>query len=107
MSLKCNPVSKCLDKKTLIWGFEMADLLIVFLLLAILNLLFGETSNKFLLVWLPPFLLSLVLRYGKKGRPESYLVHLIRYQFSSGIFCAFTKASQNPVPPRIKKEVAL
>lgn len=105
MSLKCNPVSKCLDKKTLIWGFEMADLIIVFLSLAFLNLLFGDTDNKLLLVWLPPFLLALVLRYGKKGRPENYLVHLIRYQFSSGIYCAFKEAKENPLPPRIKIEV--
>ena len=54
MSIKCTPVSKCLDKKTLLWGFEMADLIIVFMLLAILNFLFGQTDQKLLLVWLPP-----------------------------------------------------
>lgn len=106
MGLKCNPVSKCLDKKTLIWGFEMADILIVFLALAVLNLLFGDTDNKLLLVWSPPLLLALVLRYGKKGKPENYLVHLIRYQFSSGVYCAFKDPKENPMPPRPRKEVA-
>ena len=104
MSLKTNSVSKCLDKKTLLWGFEMADLLVVFLLLAVLNLLFGTTDNKLLFVWLPPCLLALVLRYGKKGKPDNYLIHLIRYQFSPGIYCAFREAKENPVPPRIKRE---
>ncbi|MCB0370607.1 MAG: hypothetical protein KDD45_14570 [Bdellovibrionales bacterium] len=106
MGLKFNPVSKCLDKKTLIWGFEMADILIVFLALAVLNLLFGETNNKLLLVWAPPFLLALVLRYGKKGKPDNYLVHWVRYQFSPGVYCAFKGPKECPVPPRLNREVA-
>ena len=74
--------------------------------LAVLNLLFGASDNKFFVVWLPPLLLAVILRYGKKGKPENYLIHLIRYQFSSGIYCAFKEAKENPLPPRIKNEVA-
>ena len=107
MSLKTTRMSQCLDKKTLIWGFEMADVLIVFLLLAVLNLLFGSTDQKLLLVWLPPFLLATILRYGKKGRPENYLIHWIRYQFSSGIYCAFKESKQAPLLPNFKSEVAI
>ena len=103
MSLKCNPVSKCLDKKTLVWGFEMADLLLVFMLLAVLNFIFGGTDNKLLFVWSPPFLLALVLRYGKKGKPENYLIHWIKYQTSAGIHCAFKDPKENPIPPKLKK----
>ena len=102
MTLECNSVSKCLDKKTLIWGFEMADLLIVFLLLAVLNLLFGGTEYKLLLVWFPPVLIAAILHYGKKGKPENYLLHYIRYQFSSGIYCAFKSPTENPAPPKIQ-----
>ena len=105
MSLKCNPVSKCLDKKTLLWGFEMADILVIFMLLAVLNLVFGQTNHKLLLVWLPPILTGAVLRFGKKGKPENFLVHWIKYQFSPGVYCAFKRSSKNPLPPRIKDEV--
>lgn len=107
MGLKCTHMSQCLDKKILLWGFEMADLLIVFMVLAVLNLFFGETSNKLFFVWTPPTLLALLLRYGKKGKPENYLVHWLRYQFSSGIYCAFKGPDQNPLPPRFRSGVVL
>ncbi|MEE2670319.1 MAG: hypothetical protein VYA54_01315 [Bdellovibrionota bacterium] len=106
MSIKCTPVSKCLDKKTLLWGFEMADLIIVFMLLAILNFLFGQTDQKLLLVWLPPLIVALVLKYGKKGKPDNYLVHWVRFQLKNGIFSAFKLPSNDKLPPRLNKEVS-
>ncbi len=105
MSIKCTPVSKCLDKKTLLWGFEMADLIIVFMFLAILNFLFGQTDQKLLLVWSPPLIVALVLKYGKKGKPDNYLVHWVRFQLKNGIFSAFKLPNNEKIPPRINKEV--
>lgn len=105
MSVKCTPMSKCLDKKSLIWGFEMADLLVIFLLLAVLNFLFGQTNQKLLLVWTPPILVGLVLKYGKKGKPDNFLIHWIRFQIKDGIFSAFKLPTNDSVPPRLKKEV--
>jgi hypothetical protein len=105
MSIKCTPVSKCLDKKTLLWGFEMADLIIVFMLLAILNFLFGQTDQKLLLVWLPPILIALVLKYGKKGKPDNFLVHWVRFQLKNGVFCAFKNPSNDRSPPDTSKGV--
>ncbi|MBT4762907.1 MAG: hypothetical protein HOO06_14530 [Bdellovibrionaceae bacterium] len=107
MSLTATPVSKCLDKKTLIFGFEMPDLLLTFILLAVLNLVFGKTHQKFLLVWLPPIVLGLTLKYGKKGKPENFLVHWIKYQISPGVYSAFKEPTENPFPPKIKKETIL
>ena len=103
MGLQVTPVSRCLDKKLQLFGFEMFDLIIVFLFLALLNLLFGQTNYKILLVWLPPILLSGVLRFGKKGKPEKYLLHLFRFQFLPGHYSAFLEPSNNPVPPMIEK----
>ena len=103
MSIKCTPVSKCLDKKILIWGFEMADLLVIFIMLAILNFLFGQTNQKLLLVWLPPLLCGLVLKYGKKGKPDNFLVHWIRFQIKAGVYSAFKRPSNDLLPPRIKE----
>lgn len=95
------PLSKCLDKKLLIFGFEVADLLVIFMTLAVLNLLFGKTDQKLLLVWLPPILIAAVLKFGKKGKPENYLLHLLRFQFLPGRFCAFSAPSvQKNLPPK-------
>lgn len=104
MGLESTPVSKCLDKKTLILGFEMPDLLIVFMLLAVLNFLFGQTNQKLLLVWLPPLVLAAVLRYGKKGKPENFIVHWVRFQISPGVYSAFPESSNSQAIPKSKKE---
>ena len=53
MSLKSTPVSRCLEKKLLFFGYELPDVLAIFMLLAVLNLTLGRTEYKFLLVWLP------------------------------------------------------
>lgn len=105
MELRTTPTSKCLDKKTLLLGFEMMDLFVIFFTLAILNFLFGKTDQKLLLVWLPPVIVGLVLKFGKKGKPEGFLKHWIRFQFSPGIFSAFLPATQNPYCPTLNKEV--
>ncbi|USN48504.1 MAG: hypothetical protein H6626_05275 [Pseudobdellovibrionaceae bacterium] len=105
MSLTTTSVSKCLDKKTKIFGFEMGDILLVFILLAVLNLFFGKTDQKLLLVWLPPTLLALLLRYGKKGKPENFIVHWLRFQFAPGIYSAFEEPKTNPFPPKLSQEV--
>jgi len=101
MSIKVTPTSKCLDKKTLLFGFEMVDLFAIFFTLAILNFLFGKSDHKLLLVWLPPLIVGLILRYGKKGKPGNHLLHLIRFQFSPGVFSAFKEPKENPMPPTI------
>ena len=103
MSLTTTPVSQCLDRKTKIFGFEMGDLLLVFTSLALLNLFFGKTDQKLLLVWLPPALLALLLRYGKKGKPDNYIVHWLRFQFSPGVYSAFKEPNENPYPPQLLK----
>ena len=39
------PVSKCLDKKLILFGYEVPDVLAIFLTLSILNFLFGQTGR--------------------------------------------------------------
>jgi hypothetical protein len=95
-------VSKCLDKKLLMFGYEIPDVLAIFLTLSILNFLFGETSMKLLMIWLPTVLLALVLRYGKRGKPDKYLVHWLRFQIRPGHYCAFKRATMDVPPPSIK-----
>ena len=103
MSLISTPVSKCLDKKTKIFGLEMGDLLLVFILLAALNIFFGRTDQKLFLVWLPPALLAFTLKFGKKGKPDNFIVHWLRFQFTPGVYSAFKEPTQNPFPPKLQR----
>ncbi len=97
MELKTNPVSKCLDKKMMIMGFEIPDLLVIFLTMSILNFLFGSTSLKFYLVWVPSIALAAVVRLSKRGKPDNYLIHWLRFQIKTGILSAFIEP-KSPQP---------
>ena len=102
MALKTSEVYRCLEKKTLVFGFEIIDLFVVFSFLALLNFVFRGFPYKFLLSWGPAFSLALFLRIGKAGKPENYLLHLARAKLAPVIFSAF------PLAPRrsrfIKKQ---
>lgn len=101
MALKTEPVSRCLDKKLLMLGFEVPDILAIFLLLSLLNFAFGQSGAKLFLVWLPTILAATVLRVGKRGKPDSYLLHLAKFYFSPKHLEAFP-SDESPLPPRIK-----
>lgn len=92
MSLKTSEVYRCLEKKTLVFGFEILDLFLVFVVLAVLNLVFGGIKYKFFWTWGPAILLAGFLRLSKSGKPDNYLVHLARFHFSSGHLSAFPLA---------------
>lgn len=92
MALKTSEVYRCLEKKTLVFGFEIVDLFLVFSLLAILNFILGSIPYKFFWTWGPSLALGLSLRLGKAGKPDNYLAHLARYHFSPGIFSSFELA---------------
>jgi hypothetical protein len=89
MALKTSVVYRCLEKKTLVFGFEIVDLFIVFSCLAALNFLMRGLPYKFFLSWGPAATLALGLRLGKRGKPENYLLHLARSHLSPLVFSAF------------------
>ena len=93
MDLKSTPVSRCLDKKMILLGFEVPDLLAIFLTLSVLNFVFGQTNLKIFLVWLPTIVLAAVLRFAKRGKPEGFFVHWVRYQIRPGVLSAFLSPS--------------
>ena len=93
MAIRTTSMSKCLDKKLMIMGFEVPDLLAVFLTLSLLNFIFGQTNATLLLVWAPSIALALLLRISKRGKPENYLVHWLRYQVRPGVWSAFADGS--------------
>jgi hypothetical protein len=103
MSLRTAPVSKCLEKKLTLAGFEVPDVLAIFLTLSVLNFVFGQTNLKVVFVWLPTLALAAVLRFGKKGKPDNYLLHWLRFQVKPGTYSAFAEPSKIVPPPRIGK----
>ncbi len=105
MPLKSEPTSQSLEKKLLIFGYEVPDVLAIFLLLSILNFLFGQTNQKLLLVWLPVIVIALVLRIGKRGKPDNYLVHLAKFHLRPKYFSAFQSPTNDVAPPRRKKSL--
>ena len=94
MALKTSEVYRCLEKKTLIFGFELLDLFAVFTLLAGLNFICSGVRFKFIWTWGPAAILALVLRIGKSGKPENYLLHLARYHLAAGVLHAFPLAGR-------------
>ena len=100
--MRTTSVSKCLDRKLVLFGFEVLDLLAVFLVLSILNFLFGQAPMKWLLVWAPSLILAFVLRWGKRGKPYKYLIHWLRYQIKPGSYSAFTESPHSRPVPRLR-----
>jgi len=93
--LEQSQVYKCLEKKTLILGFELPDLFTLSLLLCVLNFIFATAELKFFFTFGPTALLGLLLRLMKTGKAENYLLHWVRYHISPGIFKAFPLAEKN------------
>ena len=90
--LRTVPVATCLDKRLLVLGFEVLDLLSIFMLLSVLHLFLGDLGNQFLFVWLPSLMFTAILWIGKRGKPENYLIHWIRFHLKPGTLSAFDSA---------------
>ncbi len=97
MGLKTSPVYRCLDKKSMVFGFEIVDLFLVFMVLAFLNFILGSVQYKFFFTWGPSVALALFIRLMKRGKPENYLQHLAKFYFNSRVFFAFERAKKRTV----------
>lgn len=86
MSLIVTKVPRALDNRLKLFGFELADLLLIFLYLSLSNLFFGPTRLKFPIVWLGTLALSCTLYFMKKGKPEGYLQHLLQFKTRPSIY---------------------
>lgn len=86
--LLTSKVPRALEIRSTLFGFDLPDLLIIFLNLAITNLIFGGTDFRYSLVWGTTISLALFLYFSKKGKPENYLPHYCEYLTSPTYFCA-------------------
>lgn len=86
MSLLVTKVPRNLENRLKLFGFELADLLVIFLYLSVSNLFFGPTKLKFPVVWMGTLALGLTLYFLKRGKPEGYLQHLIQFKLRPTAF---------------------
>jgi hypothetical protein len=88
MSLLVSKVPRALETKTRLFGFELGDLLFVFLYLAVSNLIFGQTRLKLPMVWLGTLALAGTLYFVKRGKPDNYIQHTGEHFWSPGVLSA-------------------
>jgi hypothetical protein len=88
MSLLTSKVPRSLETKTKLFGFELGDLVLIFLYLALSNLVFGQTNFKLPLVWLGTLALGAILYFTKRGKPDHHLEHLGEYLRAPGVLSA-------------------
>jgi len=88
MSLIVSKVPRSLETKARLFGFELGDLLVIFLYLAVSNLIFGGTRLKFPLVWMGTAALAVGLYVLKKGKPDQYLQHYGEHLRTPGVLTA-------------------
>jgi hypothetical protein len=72
-------VPRALEMKSKLFGYELPDLLLIFMNLAVTNLVFGTSSFRYPLVWGTTLAWALFLFFAKRGRPDNYLQHLGEY----------------------------
>ncbi|USN48046.1 MAG: hypothetical protein H6626_02850 [Pseudobdellovibrionaceae bacterium] len=88
-------VHRNLDAKFKIGGLEALDLLIALIFGAVMNLFFGGTALEIPLVIGGPVLIIAVFYFGKKGKPENFMAHLIRFYLEPGFFSAGMESKNN------------
>ena len=88
MSLFVSKVPRALETKARLFGFELGDLLFVFLYLALSNLIFGQTRLKFPMVWIGTLVIAGSLYFVKRGKPDNYLQHAGEQYFAPDILSA-------------------
>lgn len=85
MSLLVSRVPRTLEMKTKLFGFELADVLLIFLYLSVSNLFFGTTVLKPFVVWMGTAALAAVLYFTKRDKPDGYIQHWGEFQTSGGV----------------------
>lgn len=103
MSLQTTSVSRCLDKKFKVLGYEVADLLVILLTFGTLKVIFTGTGLETYFVWLPSLTGAVAIRIMKRGKPDDYLRHLGRFYFRPRFWSAFPSPSKWETPPHLNK----
>jgi hypothetical protein len=86
--LLTSKVPRSLEKKNRLFGFELADLLLVFLYLTLSNFIFGQTKLKPLAVWGGTIAIGCGLYFLKRGKPDGYLQHYGEFIYAPSVLSA-------------------
>lgn len=103
MLLLVSKVPRALETKTKLFGFELGDLLLIFMYLSMSNLIFGSTNFKIPIVWGGSLVLALVLFFVKRNKPDGFLQHLGEFYRTPGILTA--NSSDTSYQPYFVKDV--
>ncbi len=88
--LSVTSMPKCLEKKLTFLGLEMGDIFAVFLTLSILNFTIGPfVPSRILFVWMPSMILAGFLYFAKRGKPENFILHYLRYHLTQKYYSAW------------------
>lgn len=77
--LDLSKVSRSLDRKTLILWLEITDIFALVTFCSVLNIVFGGTGLKLYFVYLPTLVLGTTLVLAKRGKPEGFLLHFLKF----------------------------
>lgn len=81
--IEVSKVSRSLDRKSLILWLEMIDIFALVTFCSVLNLIFGGTWLKIYLVYLPTLALGITLILTKRGKPDGFLIHFLKFHLQS------------------------
>ena len=93
MGMDTSKVYKCLEKKTLIFGFEIVDLFALSFLLCVLNFVFSGSDFKLFVTFGPVLVLAGVLKIAKRGQADNFILHWLKFQLAHGVIRAFPSAN--------------
>lgn len=93
--LDSSVIHRGLDRKLKLFGFEVFDLLFVLVFASVMNLLFGRTFLSLYLVFCLPLLILVFLYFGKRGKPQGFLVHWLRFYLTPGFYSAGQRQGEN------------
>ena len=84
-------ISHCnrnLERKVKIFGFEIFDLLLLGIVLAVLNITFKMSNYSFFISWGGTVLMGSLLYITKRNKPENFLLHKLQYWFRPRVYFA-------------------
>lgn len=97
MELSRSTVHRGLDVHMKVGGMEALDLIAALILAALMNLFHLPA----LLVIGVPALVLLVLYFGKRNKPDGFLIHLLRYYLTPGHYSAGSSRQGDSVHSKI------
>lgn len=92
MELLTSKTFRCLERKAKIMGFELFDMLLIGMTISVSNLLIGQIPFRLFVAWTPALLIAGVLWFGKRGKPDGFMLHWLRFKIGPSVYCAFKEA---------------